>query len=118
MMEAMPCPDHEDEDFEAKDALMSLIRAEEIKDRDEDFLDRVREQISRKIGLLERVREQLPETVTIAAVTISSGDPSQGSRRFEDFLDRIRTKEIEEERRMFEDPKAKRALRRVNQALK
>lgn len=113
----MDCP--HDEDYEAKDALMSLLSAEEIKDRDEDFLDRVREQISKKIDLLERVKDQLPETLTLVAVSVTTDDaPSNAPRRFEDFLDRIRAKEADEERKMFEDPKAKRSLRRARQAMK
>ena len=109
MLNAYPVDDNEmDEDFEAKDAMMSLFHAEEIKDKDDDFLSRISDQIDRKMDLLERVRLQLPTLPGIISIEVSDGNPKNGTRTFEDFLDRMRHKEDEEEMKTFESPKARR----------
>ena len=107
----------DEEDYQAKDAVKTLFRAEEIKDKPSDFLQRVQAQISMKIDLLERVRAQLPQ-VGPEIVDITDGAPEKGTRRFEDFLDRMRAKEQEEEARMFESPALRRATRKFRQSIK
>jgi len=92
------------EDHEAKSAMHDLIRAEEIKDSGPDLINRVRSQIDMKMSLLMRVKDILPETITVEL-----GDPSLGSRRFEDFLARIHKAEKLEEMKTMETAAQRRA---------
>jgi hypothetical protein len=97
------------EDHEARSAMHELFRAEEIKMGDEDLLERIGDEIDRKVGILTKIRGDLPNLVTIDMGDDDEDDEGIGTSGFEDFLTRIRKKEADEQMKTHESPTARRS---------
>lgn len=104
--------EEEAEDFEAKDKLSALLRAEEIiKFADDDLRARILDVAEDKSEILDSVRDRLGAPVLEAEVSSPAEDPvaDAGTDRFEDFLARLSRSERKEEAKTKELPAARRA---------
>lgn len=93
-----------EEDYEAKSALETLFRAEEIRE-DEDLVERVQKEIERKTNILASIRDSLyPMDET------ADDEASFASASFDmnDFFARLQTAKKKQERQQAETPAERR----------
>lgn len=95
----------EEIDHEAKHALSVLFEAEEIKMREEDFIERLRAELDKKDTAVQNIRESL-------GLTMSRSEEGEMSapKTIDDFFARLKSAKRKDRAETFESP-ADRRLR-------